>query len=264
MSQSITSFIQSTLGMGMSHRAERPIAQPIVAPRGLNGAHAEEVAIICHELRNSLAVVRGAARLLRSPAARDGIEARALIERHVGQMSRHIEDLLAPRRRDEPDQGLQLTWIDLRVIAGYAADAIAPDMARRGHHLTVKLPAEPTWAHVDGTRLEQAFANLLINAAKYTPDGGNIALTMEGGDERVYVRVRDSGVGIEPAMLSRIFGMFVQVDSTLPSSEGGRGIGLAVVRNIVERHGGSVNAGSPGLGLGSVFTIMLPSGVGPA
>jgi signal transduction histidine kinase len=111
---------------------------------------------------------------------------------------------------------------------------------------------------VDGARLEQALSNLLINAAKYTPDGGDVSFTMERDHELAYVRVRDSGIGIEPAMLSRIFGMFVQVDSARPSSEGGSGIGLAVVRNIVELHGGTVQATSPGLGRGSEFNIALP------
>src|SRR4029079_12246789 len=130
VSQSITSFFESTPDAAPPRRAERATTAPhaIVATPRFNGAHAEEIAIICHELRNSLAVVRGAARLLRSPAARDGIAARSLIERHVGQRSGHREALLEPRRGSEPDLGLQLSSIDLRVIAGYAADAIAADM----------------------------------------------------------------------------------------------------------------------------------------
>jgi signal transduction histidine kinase len=261
VSHSITSFIDFGLHTGRSPRAEHVCAaqHANLAKRGLGGAYSEEVAIICHELRNSLAVVRGAARLLRSPAARDGIEARALIERHVGQMSRHIDDLLDPKRRGELNHGLQLAKVDLAVIAGYAADAIAPDMARRGHRLVVKLPEEPIWAFADGSRLEQAFANLLINAAKYTPDGGDIAFTLERDHERVCIRIRDSGIGIEPGMLSRIFGMFVQVGPALPSAEGGRGIGLAVVRDLVELHDGTVRAVSAGPGLGSEFIIVLPT-----
>jgi signal transduction histidine kinase len=220
---------------------------------------AEEIAVICHELRNSLAVVRGAARLLRSTAASERLDtARSLIERHAGQMSRHIEDLLEPMRRVGRDHGLQLAHIDLRAIARHATDAIAPEMTRRGHRLTVQVPDEPIWAHADGTRLEQVFSNLLINAAKYTPDGGDITLTLERDDEQVRVRIRDSGVGIEPAMLSRVFEMFVQVDSDQPSA-GGQGIGLAVVQNLVEMHGGSVKATSPGLGFGSEFIVALPA-----
>lgn len=231
----------------------------VLATHVSHGAPAETIEVICHELRNSLAVVRGAVRLLRAPTTNDGISsARLLIERHVGQMGRHIEDLLQPLRRDGHKHGLQLSHFDLRVIARYATDAIGPEMARRGHRLDVILPEEPIWAHADAARLEQVFANLLINAAKFTPDGGNIALTVERVNESVLVRVRDSGMGIEPAMLSRVFGMFVQVDFALPRADGGRGIGLAVVRDLVELHGGTVKAVSAGPGLGSEFTVALP------
>jgi signal transduction histidine kinase len=222
-------------------------------------ARNEEIAIICHELRNSLAVVRSAVRLLRSPAASDAATARTLIERNVGHMSRHIEDLLAPFRRAGGIHGLQLAHVDLRVIAQHSLDAIAPEMARRGHRLVARLPQEPIWANADGARLEQVFANLLSNAAKYTPNGGDIAFSLERDADQVYVRVSDSGMGIEASMLSRVFCLFVQVGSTLPWAEGGHGIGLAVVRNLVELHGGSVKATSAGPGSGSEFTVVLPA-----
>jgi signal transduction histidine kinase len=222
-------------------------------------ARIDEIAVICHELRNSLAVVRGAAHLLKSPAAGDVIDhVRALIERHAGQMSRHIEDLLEPSRRGGRGQGLQLSHVDLRVVARHALDSIAPEMERRGHRLVATLPVEALWAQVDGARLEQAFANLLINAAKYTPDGGDIHFILECLEGQVYVRVRDSGVGIAPAALSGVFGMYVQVGNALPRIGGGSGIGLAVVRNLVELHGGTVQGMSAGLGSGSEFTIVLP------
>ncbi len=233
--------------------------QPPVGERASNAARAEEIAVICHELRNSLCVVRGAARLLRSSADNGDLKTtRSLIERQVDQMSRHIEDLLQPSRRNSQRDGLRLAEIDLRVIARDAVNAIDPEMKRRGHRLAVALPDEPIWAHADGARLEQALSNLLANAAKYTPDGGDIELTMGRGLELVCVRVRDSGVGIEPAMLSRIFGMFVRAGIARPSAEGGSGIGLAVVRDVVGLHGGAVKASSPGLGLGSEFIIVLP------
>jgi len=226
--------------------------------RDADGLRADDIAVICHELRNSLAVVRGAARLLRSPAMNGGLNtAQSLIERYTEQMSRHIDDLLLPFRRNGHGYGLQMSHIDLRTIARYAVDAIGPEIARRGHRLTVTLPGQPTWARADGSRLEQALSNLLINAAKYTPDGGDITLTMERDNERVCIRVCDSGIGIETAMLARVFGMFVQVRSG-PSVDNGSGIGLAVVQDIVESHGGTVKATSPGLGLGSEFTVVLP------
>lgn len=220
----------------------------------------DEIAIISHELRNSLAVIRNATQLLRPATTGHSISsARALIERHVGHMGRHIEKLLDPQRRGMRSHGLNCSRIDLRTIARYAADAIGPEMARRGHRLAVQLPEDPVWVHADGACLEQVFWNLLINAAKYTPEGGDIALTMEGEHDGVRVRIRDSGAGIEPAMLQRVFGMFVQAGATLPEREGGRGIGLAVVRNSVEQHGGTVTATSPGLGLGSEFVVVLPT-----
>lgn len=225
--------------------------------RGLLDTQAEEVAIISHELRNSLAVISGAAALLRPPGGADDIDAaRQLIQRHVTQMSRHVEDLLEPLGRDH---GLRLTRIDLRVVARYAADDIASEMARHGHHLTVALPERAIWANADGERLEQVITNLLANAAKYTPDGGDIALVMERDGGHASIRVRDSGVGMDPAMLPRVFGMFVQAEAALPRSEGGHGIGLAVVKKLVELHGGTVTATSAGIGKGSEFAIVLPA-----
>jgi two-component system CheB/CheR fusion protein len=228
---------------------------------GIDGERARGIAVISHELRNSLAVIRNAARLLRTAASSDRIEStRTLIERHAGQMSRHIDDLLEPRHRGmRGDALLQLSQVDLRTIAAYAVESIRPEMARRGHRLVVNLPEEPVWALADGARLEQAFSNLLINASKYTPDGGDISLLMEASAESVNVRIRDSGIGIDPAMLSRVFGMFVQVANAPPGREIGRGIGLAVVRSIIELHGGTVTVTSAGRDLGSEFAVVLPS-----
>jgi len=231
------------------------IAMRLPVPR------ADEIAVISHELRNSLAVVRNAARLLRHPNGVEG--ARTLIERHVGQMTRHIDDLLKASHRDESRKALHRSHVDLRTIVEYAIGSITPDLARRGHHLVVHLPAEPLWLEVDALRLEQVFSNLLINAAKYTPDGGEIELTLERVESQVRICIRDSGIGIEPAVLLRVFDMFVQADATAPCAEGGSGIGLAVVRDLVELHGGSVHAVSAGLGCGSEFTVLLPESWGP-
>ncbi len=231
----------------------------IVVPLLVKDARAEEIAAISHELRNSLSVVRNAARLLRMPAAAGNIDgARILIERHVGQMSRHIQDMLDASQHTGP-RSLLRSHVDLRVIVGNCVDALAPDLARRGHRLTVNLPTDGVWLQADGARLEQVFSNLLINAAKYTPDGGDISLDMETLDLQVRVRIRDSGIGIAPALVARIFDMFMQVDATTPRAEGGRGIGLAVVRNLIELHGGSVHVVSAGLGLGSEFVVLLPA-----
>src|SRR5690349_5781078 len=131
-------------------------------------------------------------------------------------MRRHIADLLEPQTRGTRDMGLQWSHVDLRQIVRDAVDGMTPEMERRGHRLVVQLPEAPAWAHADGARLEQVFSNLLINAAKYTPDHGDIRLLMQRDDESLVVRIRDSGVGLEPAMLTRVFGMFVQVATAPP------------------------------------------------
>ena len=236
------------------------VRMPAIVPLVKQDARADEIALISHELRNSLSVVRNAASLLRAPASARSVEgARILIERHVGQMTRHIEDLLDASHLDVRKKALRRTHLDLRTIVEFAVSAIAPDLAKRGHHLVVHLPADPLWVEADPARMEQVFSNLLINAAKYTPDGGEIMLTMERLDQRASICIRDSGIGIEPAVLLRVFDMFAQADAAAPSSEGGSGIGLAVVRDLVEMHGGTVRAASAGLGLGSEFTVLLPS-----
>ena len=222
-------------------------------------SRADEIAMISHELRNSLGVVRNAARLLRFPVEENGINgARVLIERHVGQMSRHIEELL-DASKDRHLKALRRSHLDLRTVVEFAVDATAPAMALHKHRLVVSLPPDALWVHADAARLEQVFSNLLINAAKYTADGGDIALTMERVGTHASIRLCDSGIGISAAMLERIFQLFAQADAQDVHAEGGRGIGLAVVRELVEAHGGSVEATSAGLGRGSQFTVMLPA-----
>jgi signal transduction histidine kinase len=234
-------------------------APSILVPFVIADPRADEIAMIAHELRNSLGVVRNAARLLRQPAGASGIEgARVLIERHVGQMTQHINDLLEASHRVVQKKVLHKAHVDLRTVIEYATNAIASDLVRRGHRLVIHLPDKPLWIEADVSRLEQVFSNLLINAAKYTPDGGEIVVTINRADTFASIRISDSGIGIEPAVLLRIFDMFAQADAEAPCSEGGSGIGLAVVRDLVEMHGGTVRATSAGLGHGSEFTVLLP------
>jgi len=236
-----------------------PRAGEIVLPASPD-ARVEQIAIIAHELRNSLGVMRNAARVLRFEKSAAGIDgARLLIERHVGQMSRHVEDLLDTTLLSGRFAALRLAHLDLRLIVEHSLEAIRTDMSQRGHHLVIDLPAAALWVHADGSRLEQVISNLLINAAKYTPDGGDIRLVMERLDQQASIRIRDSGIGMAPAMLARVFEMYAQVDALAPRAEGGHGIGLTVVRDLVEMHGGSVSAMSTGLGSGSEFTVLLPS-----
>ena len=240
-----------------------PYAQRIEMPWPAADQRGKEIAIISHELRNSLAVVRNAAGLLRRQVDAEYVErARVLIERHVCQMNRHIEDLLNAAPTGRQKVALRLSYVDLRTILANAVEAIAPDCAQRSHRMVVNLPAEALWVHADGARLEQVFSNLLINAAKCTPNVGDITVTLELLGKHASVRIRDSGIGIPAVQLTRIFEMFVQVDATARHNEGGRGIGLAVVRDLVEMHGGTVQAMSAGLNLGSEFTVLLPALLG--
>jgi signal transduction histidine kinase len=235
------------------------IAQQLPAP-DMPDERAREIAVITHELRNSLCVVRNAARLLALPLAAGTVDtARVLIERHVVQMGLHLQGLLDTSRPGVNPLGLRLEQVDLRTIAGFAVDDIASDLVRRGHHLTVNLPPEAVFVQADPAKLEQALSNLLINAAKYTPSGGEVSLTIDVEGEQACVRIRDSGIGIAPATITHIFDLFMQANPAAPQSEGGRGIGLAIARGVVEMHGGTIRAASEGLGLGSEFVVRLPA-----
>jgi signal transduction histidine kinase len=220
----------------------------------------DRLAVIAHELRNSLSVVRNAARLFGAQQTVSGVieSARILIERQVGQMSRLIEDLLDGSRVAGPGS-LQRQRIDLRVLVRQVIEGIELDFGRRGHRLTVNLPDYPVWLDADPGRLEQVFSNLLMNAAKYSHDRGDITLTMERRSEYASVRISDVGIGIAAELLPCVFGLFVQAEPSALRSEAGHGIGLAVVRSLVELHGGCVSAASDGPGRGSEFTVLLPA-----
>src|SRR5689334_20773054 len=175
--------------------ADSPLPRHTRMPMRADKPRADHIAIISHELRNALGVVRNAARLLRLQVGADGVErARVLIERQMGLMTLHVEDLLNASRDGRP-RAQQLAYVDLCSVLGHSVDAIAPDFARRGHRLSVNLPANALWVLADGARLEQVFSNLLINAGKYTRDGGDIAVTLDSTEEHARVRIRDSGIG---------------------------------------------------------------------
>jgi signal transduction histidine kinase len=229
-------------------------AQP--DPRG------DEIASIAHELRNSLAVVRNAVRLLRAPASTIHVEnARVLIERHVAQMIQHVEDMLQTAAHDPgTKRALHRSHVDLRAVVQHSINAIAPNIEQRGHRLAIDLSDDAIWVHVDAARLEQVFSNLLLNAAKYTPDGGDITVCLKREGTQATLSVRDSGIGMEPAVLARVFELYSQADSLAPHSDGGSGIGLSVVLDLVEKHGGTVHAASAGLGFGSEFIVSIPVG----
>ncbi len=225
-----------------------------------NGRNNEFMTVLSHELRNSLCAVRFAVGILRAetsarPAA---LKARLLIEHQVAQMTRLVDDLLDVSRIRHGHLTLQRKRIDLCTVAAHAVQTAAFTMQERNHHMSTCLPNAPLWLQADPARLEQVFVNLLFNAAKYTDSGGRIWLTAEREQGEAVVRIRDTGIGIEPDALPRVFDLFVRADPASRRAVAGTGIGLALVRSLVERHGGSVGAASAGRGSGSEFTVRLP------
>jgi PAS domain S-box-containing protein len=220
----------------------------------------EFLAMLAHELRNPLAPIRNAVQILRvkGPAVPELQWARDVIDRQVQQMTRLVDDLLDVSRITRGKIELRQEQVELATVVSSAVEASRPLIEKWGHELTVAIPAEPVRLEADVTRLSQVLSNLLNNAAKYTDQGGHIWLTAERQSDQVLIRVRDTGIGIPTEMLSRIFEMFKQVDRSLERSEGGLGIGLTLVQRLVEMHGGTVEAHSPGLGEGSEFVLRLP------
>jgi len=218
----------------------------------------EFLAMLGHELRNPLSAVRSA---IVAAMLDDRTRARALqiARRQTDQLARIVDDLLEVARITRGRIPLRKARVDLADVLRRTVDAARAAMDERGHVLTLTLPPEPLELVADSARLEQAVANLLANAAKYTDPGGFVALSAErdGGD--AVIRVKDNGIGIAAEVLPRVFDLFSQGPRALDRAHGGLGIGLTLVRRIVDLHGGSVAAASPGPGRGAEFTIRLPA-----
>lgn len=244
-------------------RLERQTHNQAEALAELHQRKDEFLAMLSHELRNPLSAIFSALHVLRLQGNENPIQQRAMttMERQVGQLAHLVDDLLEVSRVITGRIQLQLERLDLRGIAEHAIGSVRPLIERRKHELSVSLPAEPVWVQGDPTRLEQVIVNLLNNAAKYTDEGGHIWLTVKQQDHEVEVvlRVRDTGVGIAPELLPRIFDLFTQANRTLDRAEGGLGIGLSLVQKLVELHGGRVAVHSGGLGQGSEFVVRLPA-----
>jgi signal transduction histidine kinase len=262
----------------------------------------EFLSMLAHELRNPLAPIRNAVQILRTEDQRELPWAREVIERQVTQLVRLVDDLLDVSRITQGKIRLHNETVVIQGIVNQAIETSHPLIAARKHQLTVTVPPRPVWVCGDAVRLAQVLTNLLNNAAKYTDEGGRIwvevALVEEGPDARseprsadvsmtgiasgdsnstnclpptahdktrfVEIRVRDTGVGIPPPMLSSIFELFTQVDRSLDRSQGGLGIGLTLVRHLVQMHGGTVRAASSGPCRGSEFVVYLPTIPAPA
>jgi signal transduction histidine kinase len=173
-------------------------------------------------------------------------------------MTRLVDDLLDVSRLRHGQLTLQRKRVDLCVVVNHAAQTVAFTMQERNHRMSASLPNAPLLLQADPGRLEQVFVNLLSNAAKYTNPGGRIWLSAEREQGEAVVRIRDTGIGIDPDALPHVFDLFVQADPSSRRADPGSGIGLALVRSLVERHGGRVGAASPGRGKGSEFTVRLP------
>ena len=221
----------------------------------------EFLATLSHELRNPLAPVSNALRILqlKGPDEPEQIWARQIIERQVRQMTRLIDDLLDVSRITRDRVELRREKVDLTKILEEVVETCRPLIVEEGHDLAVNLPAETIELDADATRLAQVFSNLLNNAAKYTPAGGRIDLGAKRDGDEALVLIRDNGMGIPPEMLPKIFELFLQVDRSLTRARGGLGIGLTLVKRLVELHDGSVEARSDGLGKGSEFVVRLPA-----
>ncbi|MEJ1961494.1 MAG: HAMP domain-containing sensor histidine kinase [Gammaproteobacteria bacterium] len=219
----------------------------------------EILAMVSHELRSPLASVHYAVRLLGEQVgeAPGGRRLRLLIERQLGRMAYLVDQLLDVSRITGGRVHLQRERLDLRVIVSNAIETVEPEINARQHRLSAELPDAPVWLQADPRRLEQVFVNLLSNASRYTDSGGALALWVHKQRDEAVVRVWDSGVGIAPEDLPHIFDLFRQSDAADPHSRSGLGVGLAVVRALVESHGGSVLATSAGRGQGSEFTVRL-------
>jgi PAS domain S-box-containing protein len=225
----------------------------------------EFLAMLAHELRNPLAPIRNAAQLIRKLGADEpGLQgAREIIDRQVIHLSRLVDDLLDVSRITQGKVTLRKESISLNTVVERAIEATRPLIESRRHRLTVDVSPAPLLVVGDATRLIQVVANLLNNAAKYTEEGGSIALRTEVKGDRALIRVKDTGLGIAPELLPHVFELFIQGERSLDRSQGGLGIGLTLVQRLVELHGGRIEAFSAGLGKGSEFVVELPLAAAP-
>jgi signal transduction histidine kinase len=242
-------------------RERRAHAQDLAAAGRLMN---EQLTLVSHELRNSLGTMRLATRLIelnqRHPLLVE--HARVIIDRQVAHMDRLVEDLLDESLIRGGRLCLRRERVDLCVVAKHAVESVEPEISWRHQRLTLTLPEAPVWLQADPGRLAQVLVNLLGNAVKYTDVGGKLQLSVEREAGLATIRVHDSGIGIARDVLPHVFEPFMQAESSLSRSKGGVGMGLALVRGLVESHGGRVSAASAGLGHGSQFTVHLPLTLG--
>jgi len=230
-----------------------------------NRRTSEFLAVLSHELRNPLAPIRNSLYLLdrAPPQSEQAVRAKAVIDRQVDHLARLVDDLLDVTRISRGKVTLDRSRIDARDVVRQTCEDHRTLFAERDVDLRVEV-GEPAWIEADPTRVSQVIGNLLQNAAKFTPDGGSTCVSVAAVDGRAEIRVVDSGIGIEPELLDRMFEPFAQAERGLARTQGGLGLGLALVKGIVELHGGSVSARSAGPHRGSEFTVVFPASPPPA
>ncbi|HJQ81172.1 MAG TPA: PAS domain S-box protein [Lacipirellulaceae bacterium] len=220
----------------------------------------EFLATLAHELRNPLAPIRNALQILKMPRvdAATGQQVREVMERQVDQLVRLVDDLLDVSRVMRGKIELRREQVELASVIARGVETAMPLIEVQGHELSVAVPPDSLMLDADPVRLAQVIGNLLTNAAKYTEANGRIWLSAERNDGHVSLHIRDNGIGIAPDMLPHVFDLFVQLDEAATRSQGGLGIGLTLVKNLIEMHSGTVEAKSAGLGKGSEFIVRLP------
>lgn len=219
----------------------------------------EFLATLAHELRNPLAPIRNGLHILRmaSPST-NAAEIRDMMDRQLTHLVRLIDDLLDVSRVSQGKIDLRYEQVTVQDVLKSAVETSQPLIEAGRHKLTIDMPDEKLWLNADLTRLAQVVSNLLNNAAKYTPAGGKINLSVHLHGDRIEIRVVDNGVGIPAHMLSKVFDLFTQVDNDIARSQGGLGIGLALARRLIDMHKGTIICTSAGAGKGSTFTVILP------
>jgi len=219
------------------------------------------VAMVAHELRNPLGTLKMTLEIIRrSPAMAAAAldKRRAVMERQTDHLSQLIDDLMDASRVSQGKFELDKRSVEVNELVAQAVEISGSAIAAKRHQLQVQRHLDDLWIDGDPIRLKQVLCNLIQNAARYTPTGGKLAISIDMQGDCACICVSDSGIGISPDMLPQVFDLFVQADSTLSESRNGLGVGLTLVRSLVERHGGRVVASSDGLGLGSQFSIFLP------
>jgi signal transduction histidine kinase/CheY-like chemotaxis protein len=254
---SLVSAVRTAL---RSRRRQYELRSLLDSLRDADQRKTEFLATLAHELRNPLAPLSTALSLLarKKPSPEESRKYYELMRRQVEHMVRLVNDLMEVSRITRGKIELQMGSVLLDAVIEDAIELSRPLVERAGHTLSVELTGDPLVVRGDAVRLTQVFSNLLNNAAKYTPPGGRVQVIARQQERNAVVEVRDTGTGLSPDMLKSIFDMFVQVSGTAKAAQGGLGIGLTLVKSLVELHGGSVEAASEGLGHGATFTVRLP------